>query len=450
MQAKYAPLSFPSFTSRTHRKNGHCALPRTLVNCPAMKRFLGISSFQILAMFRRGLFFSYLTIYLRHYLGLSVTATTFFTTLPMIVNVLAQRYAWGILSDRLQKRRLLIVWGEILAGIGTILLFYAHRIPGDGKAAGWVIIAGLSFIEIFWSMSNIGWSALIADVYRKGERSRIMGRLESIGGLGRVAGVLCGGLLYDRMGTAFAGWGFYEGSLFWISGLIMFISVAPMFLVPEGGVSEAEKKLHTADQLPPFIPAVFFTFILAMTLIHFGRNAVTIIIPQYLSLSTGLALSPLTLSHVMNLRSAGLIVAGLVAGRLCRRIGERAALVMASGIAVCALFLMGITVNMALICLASFCMGMAEVLVIASSYELASNYIPPEKRGTYFALFNATLFLSWGVGATLIAGPVTDGLMAAGTSESDAYMASFKACAAVTLTGMLALFVLFRMEKKRA
>ena len=162
-----------------------------------MKRFLGISSFQILAMFRRGLFFSYLTIYLRHYLGLSVTATTLFTTLPMIVNVLAQRYVWGVLSDRLQKRRLLIVWGELLAGVGTILLFYAHKVPADATASGWVIIGGLAVIEIFWYMSNIGWSALISDVYRQAERSRIMGRLESIGGLGRNADMLCGRLLCD-------------------------------------------------------------------------------------------------------------------------------------------------------------------------------------------------------------------------------------------------------------
>lgn len=412
-----------------------------------MKRFLGISSFQILAMFRRGLFFSYLTIYLRHYLGLSVTASTLFTTLPMIVNVLAQRYVWGVISDRLQKRRLLIVWGEILAGAGTILLFYAHKLPADAIAAGWVVIGGLALIEIFWSMSNIGWSALISDVYRQGERSRIMGRLESIGGLGRIAGVLCGGLLYDRMGTAFPGWGFYEGSLFWISGLIMFLSVFPMLLVPEGGISPEEKLAAGNSQGPGFLPAVFSTFLLAMALIHFGRNAVSIIIPQYLSLGTGLALSAITLSHVLNLRSAGLILAGLFAGRICRTIGERRCLVLSSAVAVLALLIMGVTVNLAWICLSSLLMGLSEVLVIASSYGLASSYIPPEKRGTCFALFNATLFLSWGVGATLISGPVTDCFMAVGASEPHAYMASFMACAVVALAGILVLFRLFRLEK---
>ncbi|MDD9301384.1 MAG: hypothetical protein HUK40_03160 [Desulfobacter sp.] len=95
-----------------------------------MKTFIGISSFQVLAVFRRGLFFSYLTIYLRHFLGLSV-------------------------------------------------------------------------IELFWSMSNIGWSAMISDIYKQGNRSRIMGQLESMGGMGRIVGILVGGLLYDRMGTLF-------------------------------------------------------------------------------------------------------------------------------------------------------------------------------------------------------------------------------------------------------
>jgi MFS family permease len=108
---------------------------------------------------------------------------------------------------------------------------------------------------------------------------------------------------------------------------------------------------------------------------------------------------------------------------------------------------MGVTVNLAWICLSSLLMGLSEVLVIASSYGLASSYIPPEKRGTCFALFNATLFLSWGVGATLISGPVTDCFMAVGASEPQAYMASFMACAVVALAGILVLFRLFRLEK---
>jgi MFS family permease len=74
---------------------------------------MGLASFEMLAMFRRGLFYAYLTIYLRHFLGLSVTATTLFATLPMVVNILSQGLIWGRISDRYQLRRSLIIIGEL-------------------------------------------------------------------------------------------------------------------------------------------------------------------------------------------------------------------------------------------------------------------------------------------------------------------------------------------------
>ena len=100
----------------------------------------------MLAMFRRGLFYTYLTIYLKHFLGLSVTTTALFATIPMVFNVVLQRYVWGILSDKYQKRRTLIIWGELLAGIGTAAVWYFHLIPEDKLISGYVIIAGLSVI----------------------------------------------------------------------------------------------------------------------------------------------------------------------------------------------------------------------------------------------------------------------------------------------------------------
>ena len=83
------------------------------------KTFIGLSSFQLLAMFRRGLFYTYLSIYLRDFLHLSVTETTLYATLPMIMSVIFQNFVWGPLSDRFQKRRTFIISGEVLAGIGT-------------------------------------------------------------------------------------------------------------------------------------------------------------------------------------------------------------------------------------------------------------------------------------------------------------------------------------------
>ncbi|RPI74167.1 MAG: hypothetical protein EHM45_19560, partial [Desulfobacteraceae bacterium] len=116
--------------------------------------FIGLSSFQAIAMFRRGLFYGFLSIYFRNFLELSVTETTLFATVPMILNVVFQTFVWGPLSDRLQMRRFLIIWGEVLAAIGTVLVWYFHSLAMDKHSAGWAIIIGLSVIEIFWSMSN--------------------------------------------------------------------------------------------------------------------------------------------------------------------------------------------------------------------------------------------------------------------------------------------------------
>ena len=95
-------------------------------------------------MFRRGLFYAYLTIYLRHYLGLSVTATTLFATLPMLVNVLSQTFIWGRVSDHFQLRRSLMITGEVTAAIGTVAVWYLHRLPDDPRLAGYIIILGLT------------------------------------------------------------------------------------------------------------------------------------------------------------------------------------------------------------------------------------------------------------------------------------------------------------------
>jgi len=205
------------------------------------KTFPGIASFQILAMFRRGLFYSYLSVYLRFFLGLSVTETTFFATFPMILNIIFQTFVWGVLSDRYQKRRTLIIVGEISAALFTVLVWFLHTLPTSKYAAGYIIILGLSFIEIFWSMSNIGWSAIISDLYPEQDRTSILGKLSSIGALGRILGVWIGGLAYDGLSRYYEGWGFDKGLLFFIASGIMLLSTIPMFFVPEGGIAEKEK-----------------------------------------------------------------------------------------------------------------------------------------------------------------------------------------------------------------
>lgn len=398
--------------------------------------FLGISSFQMLAMFRRGLFYSYLSIYLRHFLGLSVTETTLFATLPMVMNIVFQTFVWGAFSDKYQLRRTLIMSGEILAGFGTVLVWYGHTLTGNLSLAGYVIIFGLSIVEIFWSMSNVGWSALISDIYRQEDRNAVQGRLASIGGIGRIAGVWIGGVLYDGLGLKYNGWGFYEGALFFVAGAAMFISVIPMIFVPEGGI-----RREMEDVFLPKIGAsasaekIFTIFIMAMIFINFGRNSIAIIQSQYLVLGSGFAVSSKVLSYIVNTQSVAMIITGLIAGWVGRKIGDGNSLLVGTALAVGSLFILAIAGNLELIYLSNFLRGCSEVMVLASSYAFASVLIPPEKRAKLFSIFNATYFLSWGISGTFITGPITDILLACGASEVFSYQMAFVSSAVMTLIG---------------
>jgi MFS family permease len=392
----------------------------------------------MLAMFRRGLFYSYLSIYLRHFLGLSVTETTLFATFPMVINITFQTFVWGAFSDKYQLRRTLIVCGEILAGFGTFLVWYAHTLTANFILAGYVIIMGLSIVEIFWSMSNVGWSALISDIYPQEDRNTIQGRLASVGGIGRIAGVWIGGLLYDGLSLKYEGWGFYEGALFFVAAGAMFISIIPMLWVPEGGI---KKEMKTASTLKISVSEsygkVFWIFIAAMVFINFGRNSIAVIQSQYLVLDSGFAVSSKVLSYIVNTQSAAMILTGLIAGWIGRKIGNGNSLLLGTAMAIGSLILLAVTSDLVLIYISNFLRGCSEVIVLASSYAFASVLIPPERRAKLFSIYNATYFLSWGIAGTFIAGPITDILMVYGASEVFSYQMAFVAAAIITLIGFI-------------
>ena len=416
-----------------------------------LRYFLGLASFEMLAMFRRGLFYAFLSIYLRHHLGLSVTETTLFATFPMVVNVLAQAVVWGKVSDRFQLRRTLIIVGEVLAAFSTVSIWYLHRQFTEPAAAGYTIILGLTAIEIFWSMSNISWSALVSDIYDEQQRSHIQGRLTSMGGIGRIVGVWVGGLLYDGMGQHFEGWGFYEGPLFFVAAAIMLISTLPLFFLPEGGVGTTSS---TSQEMSPqpgehSSSKIFVIFLFGMAFINFGRNSIAIIFSQYLTLDSGLDLSSLTISYIFNTHSAAIVILGWMAGWICLRLGNAAALIAGTLAAVAGLSLLAVTTALPLIYVASFLRGIGDGVIMAAAYTYASILIPPLKRGRMFAWFNATFFLSFGLAGTLIAGPIVDGLIAAGRPQAVAYQVSFAAAAALTLIGVLIQAALITVLKKK-
>ncbi|MFZ2630226.1 MAG: MFS transporter [Desulfosalsimonadaceae bacterium] len=404
---------------------------------PPARVFWGISAFQALAMFRRGLFYAFLSIYLRFFLGLSVTETTLFATLPMIFNIGAQTLIWGRLSDRKQIRRTLILWGELCGAAGTVLIWAVHILAPSPRISGYAIIAGLTIVEIFWSMSNIGWSALISDLYPQKARNATLGYLTSIGGAGRLMGIWIGGAFYDGWGKMYDGWGFHSGLLFFIPAAVMVVSLLPVMLLPEGGVRHEElSEIECNAECQAASIRLFWIFLIAMVFINFGRNGVTVIQSQYLFLDTGFNVSSRILGHIFNAESVAIILFGLLAGRIGLLIGDGPSVCLGAVIAMAYLIIFGITDNLRLIYAASFLRGISDVILMAASYAFASVLIPPERRGALFGLFNATLFLSWGVAGTLIAGPTVDILLLLGADPVTAYRAAFLSGLGMVVIGL--------------
>jgi len=418
------------------------------------KTFLGISSFQALAMFRRGLFYTYLSIYLRFFLGLSVTETTLFATFPMILNIVFQTFVWGGVSDKYQKRRTLIIVGEITAAISTLSIWFLHTLPENSHTAGYVVIFGLSFVEIFWSMSNVAWSAIISDLYPERERTSVQGKLLSIGAVGRIVGVWIGGLAYDGLSMYYEGWGFQKGLLFFVASGIMIISTIPMLFVPEGGIAggrqegdrnKASESFQGSKEIVSYSKP-FLVFLLAMVLINFGRNSVATIKAQYLVLDGGFNVSNRFLSYIVNMGSAAILIMGLLIGKISKRLNDAVLLLFGTLTAIVYLLGFGLARSLSTIFVFNFLAGVSEVVILASSYSYVSKLIPPEHRGRQFALFNATYFLSWGVGATLIAGPIVDLLIKSGATQFFSYRMSFLSAAILVVMGM---FVFLFANRRR-
>ncbi len=413
-----------------------------------------MGSFQILAMFRRGLFYSYLSIYLRFFLELSVTETTLFATLPMIFNVIFQNFVWGYLSDRMQLRRTLIIIGEISAAISTVLVWYLHILPEDNYTSGYIVIFGLAFVEIFWSMSNVGWTALISDLYPADERAGLQGRLQGIGALGRFAGVLIGGLLYDGLAMQYEGWGFYEGPLFFIASSVMLISTIPMLFVPEGGIVKAEDVVGTGEKdaeaeaaLKKSTARKFRVFLIAMVCIYFGLNSIVLLKSQYLTLESGFDISSQTLSYIFNMATLAIFLWGIFIKPISKKVKDEYLLMF--GVFTAVLYLLGymLSPHVALIFCSEFFGGSALAIIMASSYSYASRLIPPEKRGKQFALFNATHFLSWGLPGTLMAGPLVDFLIRSGYSQVFSYKMAFLAAVILISVGAFVLSISIRLGR---
>jgi MFS family permease len=156
-----------------------------------------------------------------------------------------------------------------------------------------------------------------------------------------------------------------------------------------------------------------------------------------MTLPTGIGVGSRELGYIFNTQSAAMILLGWTTGWISHRIGDDVSLMASTMVGIVALLILAETTWLPMIYFCSFLRGFADVIIMATSYTMASVLIPPDKRGQLFALFNATFFLSWGMAGTFIAGPIVDLLIHKNVAEATAYQVSFVVAAGITFMGLI-------------
>jgi len=396
-----------------------------------------------MAMARRGLFYTFLALYLRVQLGLTVTETTLLASLTMLANSASQVLIWGKISDKYQVRVRLIIIGEVIAALGYIGIYFFHIIllKSHGSiVAAYGIIAGLSIIECFWSMSNLGWSALISDLTTSKGRGKLMGITSSVGGIGRIVGISVSGFLYDWGGE---GGGFSSGLLFFfasgimlVSALIIWWSTRSSSIYPRSIPVPSQKPLSLKTFLTKSSNS-FFWLLISIFIVSLGAYSLLHNFIFYIQLDSPIGATSLEIAMIRNSASFTTIITSLLATSLSGKIGKKNALGLGFGLWIVTplLYLVAQT-PFHMICINSLS-GISMALMTVVGYLVASELIPVPYRGRLFGLYNAVTFISFGLAGTLLGGPVADLLISSGQTQASAYVITFQIAAVVSLIGTI-------------
>jgi MFS family permease len=363
------------------------------------KTFFNLSVFEFLTFLRRGVFYTFMINYLYLLMG-TVTSTATLGTLNMMASSAGQNLLWGKICDRYKVRAKLIMAGETIAAFAYIIVFLTHRsliASGNDFGAGLTIIFGLSILEFFWSMSDVGWAALLADITTRETRGRTVGILNFIASSGRMVGILFAGFLYSD------GEGFKNGTIFYIVTIMLFIGAILITFTSRGIKAKCAPEEHTPtdnletkDEKNDKNRRTYRWFLISLTVVILGASSVNQIFLLFLPLKGGLNATDPEMSFILTAWTVGGMIASLAAGRLSDRIGRAKVLILGLFLAVLTPTLYSFAQNVSFIALVYGLNGVAFWTIQTVGFVFSSDIIPEHGRGRLLSRYNAVMALSWG------------------------------------------------------
>lgn len=372
--------------------------------------FVSLSLFRFLSFVRRGVFYTFMINYLFDLMQ-TVTWTTLMGTLNMMTSALGQNLLWGKISDRYRLRTKLIIAGESTAALTYFVVFLIHKSFLDAQAnftAGLSLILGLAFLEFFWSMSDVGWAALLTDVTTSKTRGGIVGSLNFIASLGRMIGIVFAGSLYSN------GEGFRHGTIFYVVIAMLFASATIMWITSKSVKTSVAKTGRTVVRKTVEKASVghnekiYKWFLISLIIIVMGVACISQVFLIFLRLPEGLAVSDSEQSLILTAWTLGGMLTSLLSGWLADKIGRVKTIFVGLSLAVLTPFLYSFASNVLAMALIYGVNGVGFWTMQTVGFTFAGDIIPEDKRGRLFSRYNTVMALGWGPAGLLIGGPLAD------------------------------------------
>ncbi|MEM2917465.1 MAG: MFS transporter [Candidatus Bathyarchaeia archaeon] len=413
--------------------------------------FFNLGLFQFLTFVRRGVFYSFMINYLFLLMG-NVTSTASLGTLNMVASTLGQNLLWGKVSDRYKLRAKLIIAGESIAGFAYILVFFVHKSlidMGYSFNAGLSIIFGLSILEFFWSMSDVGWAALLTDITTPNVRGKIVGILNFISSFGRMIGIIFAGVLYA------GGEGFRQGTIFFIVTVMLFVGAFIMWVVSKSTKESSKIAFESRNEKEEFSVGqkivgdnrkVYRWFLLSLTIIILGASSLNQVFLLFITLPEGLNATDLKMSFILTAWTVGGMVASVFSGRLADKIGRTKVILYGVLLAIATPLLYGFVPNYLLMALVYGLNGVSFWTIQTVGFALAGDLIASNERGRLLSRYNAVMALSWGPAGLLVGGPLADTQISLGVSPHSAYVNVFLFSSFLVAVGAVIFFLKVKYE----
>jgi MFS family permease len=372
--------------------------------------FVNLGLFQFLSFVRRGVFYTFMISYLFDLMH-TVTYTALLGTLNMVGSALGQNFLWGRIADRYNIRTKLIIAGESIAAIAYFIVFQVHRSLLGGQTnfqAGLSLIVGLSILEFFWSMSDVGWAALLTEVTTTKNRASAIGTLNFIASLGRMIGINFAGYLYDN------GEGFRQGTIFYIVITMLLVGVTLMWITSRS-TSRPNKKNEDRNAESPtdkgsigYDKKTYKWFLISLIVIVIGTSCVSQVFLLFIQLPGGLMATDPEMSLILTAFAVGGMLMSLTCGWLADKFGKGLILFAGLILAILTPLAYGMASTVQIMALFYGLNGASFWIILTVGFAFAGDIIPEDRRGRLFSRYNTVIALSWGPAGLLVGGPLAD------------------------------------------